>query len=254
MIWKLHIGFGQCQSCVIILHITIDCRSEYRLVRAIKLPYIQLIQSRYCLLSGYYTTIYNSCYNNKNKNNKWALMKIIIKKINVKVSSSYILRIRISGKFQHRAYCWRLKKSDIQQRKLRTNSHLLFISVLFNNAARTSYYIASNGKMISELWTGKDMEVTRSTGRAIDEAVSRWLHTAAAWVRARVWSSWICGGQSGVGINFLRVLRFPPVSLNSTKFSILRITRGQVQQARNCRRAEWTQFGLHLPLCELTIN
>jgi hypothetical protein len=46
-------------------------------------------------------------------------------------------------------------------------------------------------------------------GRAIDEAVSRWLPTAAARVQSRVWSSGICGGQSGVGAGFLRVLRFP---------------------------------------------
>jgi hypothetical protein len=46
-------------------------------------------------------------------------------------------------------------------------------------------------------------------GRAIAEAVSRWLPTAAARVQSRVWSSGICGGQSGVGAGFLRVLRFP---------------------------------------------
>jgi hypothetical protein len=46
-------------------------------------------------------------------------------------------------------------------------------------------------------------------GRAIAQAVSRWLPTAAARVRARVWSSGICGGQSGAGADFLRVLRFP---------------------------------------------
>jgi hypothetical protein len=45
--------------------------------------------------------------------------------------------------------------------------------------------------------------------RAIAQAVSRWLPTAAARVRARVWSSGICGGQSGAGAGFLRVLRFP---------------------------------------------
>jgi hypothetical protein len=42
-------------------------------------------------------------------------------------------------------------------------------------------------------------------GRAIAQAVSRWLPTAAARVRARVWSSAICGGQSGAGAGFLRV-------------------------------------------------
>jgi hypothetical protein len=46
-------------------------------------------------------------------------------------------------------------------------------------------------------------------GRAIAQAVSRWLPTAAAWVRARVSSSGICVGESGAGAGFLRVLRFP---------------------------------------------
>jgi hypothetical protein len=45
-------------------------------------------------------------------------------------------------------------------------------------------------------------------GRSIAQAVSRWLPTAAARVRSRVWSSGICGGQSGAGGGFLRVLRF----------------------------------------------
>jgi hypothetical protein len=39
--------------------------------------------------------------------------------------------------------------------------------------------------------------------------VSRWLPTAAVRVRARVRSCGICGGQSGNGADFLRVLRFP---------------------------------------------
>jgi hypothetical protein len=46
-------------------------------------------------------------------------------------------------------------------------------------------------------------------GRAIAQAVNRWLPTAAARVRARVSSSGICGGQSGAWAGFLRVLRFP---------------------------------------------
>jgi hypothetical protein len=45
-------------------------------------------------------------------------------------------------------------------------------------------------------------------GRAIAQAVSRWLPTAAARVRSQVRSCWICGGQSGTGAGFLRVLRF----------------------------------------------
>jgi hypothetical protein len=46
-------------------------------------------------------------------------------------------------------------------------------------------------------------------GRAIAQAVSRWLPTAAARVRSWLWSSGICGGQSDAGAGFLRVLRFP---------------------------------------------
>jgi hypothetical protein len=46
-------------------------------------------------------------------------------------------------------------------------------------------------------------------GRAIAEAVSRWLPAAAARVQSRVWSIGICGGQSGAGAGFLRVLPFP---------------------------------------------
>jgi hypothetical protein len=49
------------------------------------------------------------------------------------------------------------------------------------------------------------LELTGEIGSAIAQAVSRWFPTAAA----RVWSSGICGGQSGAGADFLRVLRFP---------------------------------------------
>jgi hypothetical protein len=48
-----------------------------------------------------------------------------------------------------------------------------------------------------------------TSGRAIAQAVSRWLPTAVARVQTLAWSSGICGGQSGAGVGFLRVLRFP---------------------------------------------
>jgi hypothetical protein len=51
--------------------------------------------------------------------------------------------------------------------------------------------------------------INSSPGRAIAQAVSRWLPTGAARVETWVWSSGICGGQSGAGVGFLRVLRFP---------------------------------------------
>jgi hypothetical protein len=55
------------------------------------------------------------------------------------------------------------------------------------------------------------MEFVRRIGVvcAMAEAVSRWLPTASARVQSRVWSSGICGVQSGVTAGFLRVLRFP---------------------------------------------
>jgi hypothetical protein len=59
------------------------------------------------------------------------------------------------------------------------------------------------------------------SGHAIAQAVSRWLPTAGARVRARVWLCGICGGQSGAGAGFLRVLRFtllifiPPIAPQS---------------------------------------
>jgi hypothetical protein len=62
-------------------------------------------------------------------------------------------------------------------------------------------------------------------GRAIAQAASRCFYTAAASVRARVWSCGICGGQSGAGVRFFRVLRFPqpifipPVTGRSTKWT-----------------------------------
>jgi hypothetical protein len=46
------------------------------------------------------------------------------------------------------------------------------------------------------------------SGRAMSQAVSRWIPTAVARVPARFWSRAICGGQNGAGAGFLRVLRF----------------------------------------------
>jgi hypothetical protein len=44
--------------------------------------------------------------------------------------------------------------------------------------------------------------------RGVAQAVSRWLPTAAAWVRVRA-ACGVSGGHSGIGAGFLRVHRFP---------------------------------------------
>jgi hypothetical protein len=50
--------------------------------------------------------------------------------------------------------------------------------------------------------------VTRPQGRALAQAVSRWLPTAAARVRVQA-TCGVCGEQTGTGTSFLQVLRFP---------------------------------------------
>jgi hypothetical protein len=56
---------------------------------------------------------------------------------------------------------------------------------------------------------GQRLELSSTEGRAIAQAVIRWLSTVAARVRSRGWSSGICGRQSGAGTGFLRLVRFP---------------------------------------------
>jgi hypothetical protein len=50
--------------------------------------------------------------------------------------------------------------------------------------------------------------INESLGRAVAQAVSVWLPITAARVRVRA-ACGVCGGQSGTGAGFLRVLRFP---------------------------------------------
>jgi hypothetical protein len=42
------------------------------------------------------------------------------------------------------------------------------------------------------------MEEAADLGRAVAQAVSRWLRTAAAWIRVQI-ACGVCGGQSGIG-------------------------------------------------------
>jgi hypothetical protein len=54
--------------------------------------------------------------------------------------------------------------------------------------------------------------------RSVAQEVSRRLRTAETRVRARVKSCWICGGQSGTGAGFLRVLPFLLPLIHSTNY------------------------------------
>jgi hypothetical protein len=80
---------------------------------------------------------------------------------------------------------------------------------------------------------------TKYTARPCrNSAVRRWLPTAAARVRLRA-ACGVCGGQSGTGAGFLRVLRFSPAN-HSTDFSIIIITRGWYNRPLSGRSVEWT--------------
>jgi hypothetical protein len=71
----------------------------------------------------------------------------------------------------------------------------------------SSTFFRYSTKLLTRLYSVICHETVISVlGRAVAQAVSRWLPTAAARVRSRVWSSGICGGESGVGASFLRFL------------------------------------------------
>jgi hypothetical protein len=58
-------------------------------------------------------------------------------------------------------------------------------------------------------------------GRTVTRAAIRRLPTATARLRTRSKSCWICGGHSGIGVHFLRVLRFALPLIHSTYFSTI---------------------------------
>jgi hypothetical protein len=95
-----------------------------------------------------------------------------------------------------------------------------------------------------EMAEGNDMnkKSKKRLGRAIAQAVSRRLPTAAIQLRAQVRSCGICDGQSGTGASFLRVLRFPLPSLfPPTAAHSSFIIRGRYNKPNSGRRTKWTQ-------------
>jgi hypothetical protein len=61
-------------------------------------------------------------------------------------------------------------------------------------------------------------------------------------------------GQVRFEVDKVALGQVSPAILHSTKFSIITITRGTSKRLFSGRRAEWIQYGLHPPLCELKIN
>jgi hypothetical protein len=97
------------------------------------------------------------------------------------------------------------------------------------------------------VWTGLIwLRIGTSGGRVIAQAVSRRLPTAVARARARIRLCGICGGQSGTGAGFLRVLRFPlpivipPIAPQSSSS----ITWGWYNRTNSGRSTKWTQSDL----------
>jgi hypothetical protein len=80
-------------------------------------------------------------------------------------------------------------------------------------------------------------------GRAIAQAVSHRLPTAAARVRTQLRSCGICSGQSGAGEGYLRVFRFPlPILIPSAAPHLSSSTlRSWYNRPNIGRSTKWTQ-------------
>jgi hypothetical protein len=76
---------------------------------------------------------------------------------------------------------------------------------------------------------------------------SRWLPTAVARVRARVWQVGFVVDKVALGQVFSEYFGFP-CQFYSTKLSTITVTGGKYNRPFSSRRAEWTQF--HPPQSE----
>jgi hypothetical protein len=82
----------------------------------------------------------------------------------------------------------------------------------------------------------------KSPGRDIAQAVSCWLPTEVARVRAQVRSRGIFGGESGTRVGFFQVLRFPlPILIPPTAPHSSSIIRGWYNRPNSGRCTKWTQ-------------
>jgi hypothetical protein len=89
-------------------------------------------------------------------------------------------------------------------------------------------------------------ELDNKEGRSIAQAVSRWLPIATSRVRIQVRLCGICGGQSGTGAGFLRVLRFPlPILIPSIAPHSSSIVLDWYNRPISGQRPKWTLVPLH---------
>jgi hypothetical protein len=80
------------------------------------------------------------------------------------------------------------------------------------------------------------------SGRALAQAVSRWLPTASERVQAQVRSYGICGRQSDTGASSLQVLRFPFLLIPPTESeSTSLIIQGWCNRPNRGLGTEWTK-------------
>jgi hypothetical protein len=79
-------------------------------------------------------------------------------------------------------------------------------------------------------------------GRAVAQAVSRWLPTVAARVRVRAEHIGFVVGKAALGGRFSPSTSVFPANHHSPNFSIIIITRGWHNRPIGGHGAEWTQF------------
>jgi hypothetical protein len=116
----------------------------------------------------------------------------------------------------------------------------IFHGVQWNSARSCTWYWIATLNFLLKLF------LRYGRGRAIAQAVSRRLPTAAVQVPAQVRSCGICGGQSCTGRGFLRVLQFPlPILVPPTAPRLSSsVIRGWYNRPNSGRRTKWTQSHL----------